>query len=111
MPEPTPEPAPRPTPEPAPRPTPQPAPPPTPPPRDEPASLGVPTPQTASADASDAPRTLDLVRARFPHTPDQDASGLAAHAERLAALRRRVDLAALRGRQSALTFDPRNGAS
>lgn len=60
---------------------------------------------------TDAPRALDLVRARFPRTPDQDAPGLAAHAEHLAAGRRQVDLAALRGRESALTFDPRSGAS
>ena len=91
MPEPTPDPTPRQ----APRPTPQPA------------SLD--TPDTT--DMTDAPRALDLVRARFPRTPDQDAPGLAAHAEHLAAGRRQVDLAALRGRESALTFDPRSGAS
>lgn len=67
-----------------------------------------PTPRPVSADA---PRALDLVRARFPRTPDEDAAALAAHAEHLAALRERADLAALRGHESALTFDPRNGAS
>ncbi|APX33927.1 hypothetical protein BH708_15770 [Brachybacterium sp. P6-10-X1] len=66
------------------------------------------TPQPPSADA---PRPLDVVRARFPRTPDEDGAGLAAHAERLAALRERVDLTALRGQDPALTFDPRNGAS
>lgn len=113
MPEPTPDPTPRQ----APRPTPQPASLPTAPPKDESAPLGARTPQPAPADTpdttdmTDAPRALDLVRARFPRTPDQDAPGLAAHAEHLAAGRRQVDLAALRGRESALTFDPRSGAS
>lgn len=54
-------------------------------------------------------RALDMVRARFPRTPDDDGAGLREHAEHLAALRARVDLSALRGRESAVTFDPRSG--
>lgn len=54
------------------------------------------------------PRPLDVVRARFPLTPDGDAAGLQAHAEHLDALHQRLNAEHLRGAEPAMTFDPRN---
>ncbi|GAA1306311.1 hypothetical protein [Brachybacterium tyrofermentans] len=53
------------------------------------------------------PTPLDVVRSRFPRTPDADAPALRAHAGHLARLRDRLPEDGLRGTEPATTFDPR----
>ncbi|GAA1488173.1 hypothetical protein [Brachybacterium sacelli] len=83
---------------------------PTPAPEPSPAAEAAPVPG-ASPTGAGAVRALDLVRARFPRTPEEDETGLREHAAHLAALRAKVDAAPLRGREAAMTFDPRQGTS
>lgn len=66
---------------------------------------------SAGPDSSAAPTPIDLVRARFPDTPEEDAAPLAAQATLLAELRAPVDPSLLDGADPALVFDPRQGAS
>ena len=79
-----------------------------------PAAEAAPVPGAASTigpTGAGAVRALELVRARFPRTPGEDETGLREHAAHLAALRATVDAAPLRGREAAMTFDPRQGMS
>ena len=52
---------------------------------------------------------LDRVRARYPLTPGEDADGLHAHAEQLAAQRSALDPSRWREAEPAMTFDPTRG--
>lgn len=53
------------------------------------------------------PTPLDVVRARFPNTPEADEPALRAHAEHLARLRDRLHVDGLLDIEPATTFDPR----
>ena len=57
------------------------------------------------------PAPMDVVRARFPLTPDQDQDELRAHAEHLERLRRSLRAEELSGAGIAVTFDPRGAVS
>lgn len=52
---------------------------------------------------------IDVVRARYPLTPDEDTAGLQAQAEQLATLRGRLNTERIREVEPAMTFDPRSG--
>lgn len=52
---------------------------------------------------------LDQVRARYPLALGEDADGLRAHAEHIAALRSALDSSPWRDAEPAMTFDPRRG--
>lgn len=55
------------------------------------------------------PTSIDQVRARYPDTPDEDASALQEHADHLASLHRSVRMDLIDGVEPAMTFDPRGG--
>ena len=53
------------------------------------------------------PAPIDVVRARFPLTPDQDRAELEDHADHHGRLRSSLRTEDLRGTEIAVTFDPR----
>ena len=57
------------------------------------------------------PSPLDVVRSRFPRTPDADADALLAHAEHLARLRDSLTRGQSAGRGARRHFRPRGTGS
>lgn len=54
------------------------------------------------------PAPIDVVRARYPLTPDEDAAALQAHADHLAALHERLRPEQIRDVEPAMIFDARS---